>query len=345
MVNAKKQERTMRVPLFIGNAEIGFEEKAIPVPGKGQLLLQVKANALCGSERGQFYDGTRTTPGHEAAGIVVAFGQETSTVIGTQGVVFLMGYCGDCRSCKLGFTNQCLHKQADYGFSHDGGYGPFMVVNENVFFEIDKSIPLTEATMLLDIMGTGGHAIKRAQLVRTDIQSVIIAGAGPIGLGVLAMVKLLLGQEIQVFIMDFIQYRLDLAKEMGGIAVNLGAGTLAEAISTAGLSGADIAIDTTGKAIGRQTALQALNQRGVLVCVGHGEELNLKVSNDLIATERAVLGSEYFQYNEMEENHKLILDNVTYLSQIITHRYNIGQIQEAFEVFFQGDTGKVVIEQ
>jgi threonine 3-dehydrogenase len=345
LVNSEKQVRTMRAPFFVGNGGIEYGEKLIPVPSKGQILLQVKANALCGSERGQFYQGTKTTPGHEAAGIVVAVGKETRTLIGAQGVVFLMGYCGECRNCKLGFTNQCLHKQADYGFNQDGGYGPYMVVNENVFFEIDKTIPLTEATMLLDIMGTGGHAIKRAQLVHSDIQSVIIAGAGPIGLGVLAMVKLLLGIQIHVFIMDFVQYRLDLAERMGGIAVNLGIGTLAEAISAAGLAGADIAIDTTGKTAGRQTAFQALNKRGVLVCVGHGEELNLKVSSDLIMTERAVLGSEYFQYSELEENHKLIIENITYLTQIITHRYKIEQIQEAFEIFFQGDTGKVVIEQ
>jgi threonine 3-dehydrogenase len=345
MVSAEKQVQTMRVPLFVGNGQIEYGEKEIPVPGKGQLLLQVKGNALCGSERGQFYKGTRTTPGHEAAGIVAAVGKETRTLVGAHGVVYLMGYCGECRSCKLGFTNQCLHKHADYGFNHDGGYGPYMVVNENVFFEIDKSIPMTEATMLLDIMGTGGHAIKRAQLVRSDIQSVIIAGAGPIGLGVLAMAKLLLGKETEVFIMDFVQYRLDLAEKMGGIAVNLSIGTLAEAISTAGLAGADVAIDTTGKTAGRQTTIQALNKRGVLVCVGHGEELNLKVSSDLIMTERAVLGSEYFQYSELEENHKLIMENIAYLSQIITHRYKIEQIQEAFEIFFQSDTGKVVIEQ
>jgi threonine 3-dehydrogenase len=47
--------------------------------------------------------------------------------------------------------------------------------------------------MLLDVIGTGGHAIKRAQLVHPDIQVLLIPGAGPIGLGVLAMAKLLLG--------------------------------------------------------------------------------------------------------------------------------------------------------
>src|SRR5690606_36547873 len=126
------------------------------------------------------------------------------TKVGARGVVFLMGYCGQCRSCQRGYTNQCLNKQADYGFNHDGGYGPYMVVNEKVFFEVDNHLPLTEATMLLDIMGTGGHALKRAQKIHPDIQSVTIAGAGPIGLGVLAMAKLMLGEEVPVFISDFV---------------------------------------------------------------------------------------------------------------------------------------------
>ncbi|WP_054024591.1 zinc-dependent alcohol dehydrogenase family protein [Bacillus sp. FJAT-28004] len=344
MTTVKHVPQTMTVPLFVGQGKIEYGEKQVPVPGPGQLLLEVKANALCGSDRSQFFEGTHTTPGHEAAGIVAAAGPNTKTALGTPGVVFLMDFCGECRNCQLGFTNQCLGKRADYGFSHDGGYGPYMVVNENVFFAVDPSIPLTEATMLLDIMGTGGHSIKRAQLVHPDVGSVLVAGAGPIGLGVLAMAKLLLGEETPVFIMDFVQYRLDVAEKMGAIPVNLASETITEAIHKIGLSGIDIAIDTSGKTAGRQTALDALNQRGVLVCVGHGQELNLQVSSDLIATERAVLGSEYFQYNELEENHHLIKGNLSYLSQIITHRFGIDKIQEAYELFFNGDTGKVIIE-
>ncbi|MBD2871672.1 zinc-dependent alcohol dehydrogenase family protein [Paenibacillus arenilitoris] len=345
MTTVKQVPQTMTVPLFAGQGKIEYGEKPVPRPGPGQLLLEVKANALCGSDRSQFYDGTKTTPGHEASGIVAAAGPGAKTAVGTPGVVFLMDFCGECRSCKLGFTNQCLGKRADYGFSHDGGYGPYMVVNENVFFAVDPSIPLTEATMLLDIMGTGGHAIKRAQLVHGDIGSVLVAGAGPIGLGVLAMAKLLLGEETPVFVMDYVQYRLDLAEKMGAIPVQLAGGNVKEAIRQAGLTGVDIAIDTSGKTAGRQSALDALNQRGVLVCVGHGQELNLQVSGDLIATERAVLGSEYFQYDELELNHRLIKRHLPYLSQIITHRYGPDGIQEAYELFFKGDTGKVIIEQ
>jgi len=345
MTTAANVPKTMTVPIFAGQGQIEYGEKRVPSPGKGQLLLQVKANALCGSDRGQFYDGAAATPGHEASGVVVAAGPGTVAAPGTPGVVFLMDFCGECRNCRLGFTNQCLHKRADYGFTHDGGYGPYMVVNENVFFPVDSSLPLAEATMLLDIMGTGGHAIKRASLVRGDIRSVLVVGAGPIGLGVLAMAKLLLGEQTPVFITDFVPYRLELAERMGALPINLGNATAAEAIREAGYDGVDAAVDTSGKTAGRRAALDSLTRRGVLVCVGHGQELNLQVSGDLIATERAVLGSEYFQFAELEENHRLILAHLPYLSQIITHRFGPDRLQEAYELFFGGDTGKVIIEQ
>jgi threonine dehydrogenase-like Zn-dependent dehydrogenase len=65
----------MVVPRFLGGGEIGFVHKPVWEPGRGQLLVGVSANALCGSERGQFFDGSGVTPGHEAAGVVVDAGQ------------------------------------------------------------------------------------------------------------------------------------------------------------------------------------------------------------------------------------------------------------------------------
>jgi len=326
---------TMPVPQFVGGGRITFGEKPMPTPGPGRLLIQVKANALCGSERGQFHGGSPITPGHEAAGVVAAAGPETHTPVGTPGVVFLMDFCGACRSCRLGYTNQCEAKRADMGFSHDGGYGPYELVHENIFFPVSADVSLSEATMLLDIMGTGGHAIARAQAIRPDIESVLVAGAGPIGLGVLAMAKLLLGPDIPVYLTDGIPYRLALAEALGGIPLPL----------TERIPIVDAAIDTSGKEAARRSAVDALGKRGVLVCVGHGQGLTLDVSPDLIATERAVLGSEYFRYDELPANLERLRAHRDYLAPIITHRYGTGEIQTAFETFFGGETGKVVIEQ
>jgi threonine dehydrogenase-like Zn-dependent dehydrogenase len=308
-------------------------------------LLQVKANALCGSERGQFANGSAVTPGHEAAGIVVAAGPGTHTPLGTTGVVIVRDDCGICRSCRLGFTNQCLHKRGDMGFNKDGGYGSFELVSEQIFFPIDADIPLADATMLLDVMGTSAHAITRGLRVRADVESVVITGAGPVGLGMLAMTRLLLGEATPVLIADMLPFRLALAERLGGTPIDLRAQSLEAGARAAGFDAIDLAIDTSGKTVARQAAMDVLGKRGALVCVGHGEELHLTVSSMLIAPERAVLGSEYFCFNELPAALELLRSQRAYLSQIITHRFGVGDIQQAFELFFAGSTGKVVIEQ
>ncbi len=335
----------MTVPNFEGGGIISFHEKEVPVPGPGQLLLQVGANALCGSERGQFYAGSDVTPGHEGAGIVAAAGPETNTPVGTTGAVFLMDFCGECRSCALGFTNQCLAKRADYGFNSDGGFGAYELVNENVFFAVDSDMSPTEATLLLDIMGTNGHGLRRASKMRADIESAVVAGAGPIGLGMLAMLKVMLGFELPVVVTDVLPYRLALAERLGGLPVDVAETSLAAGLKRHGLAEVDAGFDASGKGIARRAALDALSQRGVLVCIGHGQGLELEISPDLIGPERAVIGSEYFCYDELPANLEYLRAHKDYLTQIITHRLPVSEIQRAFELFFAGATGKVVIEQ
>jgi threonine 3-dehydrogenase len=139
------------------------------------------------------------TPGHEAAGVVVAAGPNTRIAPGTPSVILLMEFCGACRSCKLGLTNQCLDKRGGVGFTKDGGYGVYLLANEQTFFLVDPDIPATNVTMLLDVMGTTAHVIERAKLVHPDIQSLLFTGAGPVGLGMLAMAKIF-GKEFPVLI-------------------------------------------------------------------------------------------------------------------------------------------------
>src|SRR5258708_5426011 len=256
-----------------------------------------------------------------------------------------MDFCGECRSCKLGLTNQCLRKRADMGFNKDGGYGSYELVHETIFFPIDADISPVEATMLLDVMGTNGHGIKRARLVHPDIQSVLVSGAGPVGLGMVAMATLIFGSNTPVLVTDISAYRLTLAERLRGKPINLKEKTLEEGIKFYGLPAIDAAFDTSGKEVARRACLTALAQRGVLVCIGHGEGLTLSVSPDVIATERAILGSEYFAFNELPGNLDLLRKNRAYLSQIITHRMGVSDIQKAFELFYQGNTGKVIVEQ
>ena len=336
----------MRIPRFVGDGHIAFAEAPVPQPGPGQLLVAVRADALCGSERGQFFGGSAVTPGHELAGVVASQGPGTSTPVGTPGVAYLMDFCGECRSCRLGFTNQCEAKRGDIGFNRDGGYGPFALVGEHAFFPVPPDLPLDEATLLLDIMGTGGHALYRASLVHPDPQSLCVGGAGPMGLAVLAMAKLRFGRDFPVYVSDLAPYRLGLAAALGGVPIHLHDGhTLADGLAAASRPRVDLAVDTSGRGASRQALVAALDRRGVLVCVGHGQDLHLEVSGDLIAPERAVLGSEYFRFGELAANLPLLLANRAYLGQIITHRRGVDELEAAMVDFFRGETGKVVIVQ
>ncbi len=336
---------TARYPMFRGDRVIEFIDKEVPGPGPGQLLIRCKANALCASDFGQYYHGAPITPGHEGAGVVADAGPDTTTGVGTAGAIFLMDFCGDCRSCSQGITNQCLNKRADYGFSHDGGYGPYTLVNENVFFPVGGDMGPAEATLLLDVMGTGGHAVSRADRSHPDEQSLLVTGAGPIGLGVLSMAKLILGHDFPVLITDMVDYRLDLAETLGGLPINIEKESLQSGLGRCGYPRVDMTIDTSGVTAARRGALDALDTRGVQVCVGHGGELPLEVSPDLISTERTVMGSEYFCYNELVENLERLKRNREYMGQIITHCYSVEEISEAYHTFIGKQSGKVVVVQ
>jgi propanol-preferring alcohol dehydrogenase len=331
---------TAPAPAFTGDGAVRLIPHTYRDPGEGELLISPKANAICGTDRGMFLGGVAHIAGHETAGVVLSAGPGTTTPVGTRGVVYLMDYCGQCRSCLLGATNQCLAKRGDMGINVDGGYGPLEVVHESNFFAISDDIPLETATMLLDVMGTSSHAIGRAQLVRPDIESVYIAGAGPIGLGLVIMAKLRLGMDLPVYISDISPWRRNFAESFGAIPVDA-----SDAASMRTVGRPDIAFDASGKEVARRAALDILAQRGALICVGHGEGVALSVSDDLIAPEHAVLGSEYFRYDELAGNLDLLQKHHDLVARVITHTFPVEEIEAAFAAFLSGETGKVVVTQ
>ncbi|MGC4942398.1 alcohol dehydrogenase catalytic domain-containing protein [Kribbella sp. DT2] len=320
--------------VLIGDGRVGFREVERPEPGVGELVVRCRANAICGSDRGAFDSGAAVVQGHEAAGEVIAAGAGTSTAVGTRGVVYLMVFCGECRSCRAGATNVCLDKRGDMGFNRAGGLGPYEVVDERVFFPVDDRVPFATATALLDVMGTSGHALDRALMLRPEIEDLYVAGVGPVGLGVLLMAKLRFGVDFPVYVSDVSPWRVEFAAGLG-----------AAPRKVEELPLVDAAVDASGRTEARQAAVRRLGRRGVLVCVGHGQRLELDVSRDLVSNEAAVIGSEYFPYGDFERNHALLVDNLDQASKLITHQFDLSETQLAFETFLSGESGKIVVTQ
>ena len=153
-----------------------------------------------------------------------------------------MVFCGSCRSCLLGHTNQCLDKRADMGFSHDAGYGPFELVHESNFFAVPECVSAADVSLLLDVMSTSSHGLNRIQRIRDDVESLYVGGAGPIGLVILAIAKLRYGADFPVHISDLSSWRLEFAERLGGIPIDVG-----NAQAIAAITSSDAAIDSTGK--------------------------------------------------------------------------------------------------
>lgn len=65
----------------------------------------------------------------------------------------------------------------------------------------------------------------------------------------------------------------------------------------------------------------------------------------MIFPERSILGSEYFAYAELAHNHELLMANPQYMAQIVTHRFQLEEIDQALATMFLGETGKVVVVQ
>jgi len=87
--------------------------------------------------------------------------------------------------------------------------------------------------------------------------------------------------------------------------------------------------------------LTCLQKRGVLVCIGHGEGLTLLRCHDLIATGQAVARRQsIFVLLRLPEILNQLRTRIAHIRQIITHRYPVKCLQEAFESFFRGETGR-----
>ena len=169
---------TALAPHFLGGGKIELTTHSYRDPGPGELLLRVEADAVCGTDREQYFEGSACVPGHEGVGVVIGVGDDVQTAVGTRGAIFSLDHCGHCRSCLAGHTNQCMAERDDMGFTADGAYGPIEVVHETNFFPVPDKISGVEATLLLDGMGTSGHALGRIGGIREDVESLYVAGAG-----------------------------------------------------------------------------------------------------------------------------------------------------------------------
>jgi threonine 3-dehydrogenase len=330
----------MAAARFGGDGRVDIVEVPVPTPAADEVLVKVDSCAICGTDRGSYLTGSDVIPGHEISGTVVDVGDAVDDIaVGAGGVVYLVNYCGSCSCCRSGSTNMCLKKKAMYGFTANGGYAQYTAVRSSCFLPVTRDLPLDKATALLDLLGTPGHAYRRAG---RPLRRVAIIGCGPIGVGAIAIAAAE-GADI-ICAIDISDYRLKLAERLGAATVDARQGDPVRNCLDQSAGGFDVVIEAAGNTTTQQQAISLASPGGAVVFVAHNQQpLPIDTLRELIQFEKTLLGSEYFPIGEFGDNYALLESGTIPIDELITHRFSLDRIADAFELFMSGRSGKILV--
>lgn len=267
--------------------ELELVEKAVPVPGKAEVLVRIDAVAICATDLEIIYHGPPAeiqggdpfsknfTPGHEYMGTVVALGPGVDEyAIGERVTVEIHAGCGQCKRCRQGMYTSCHNYGKNYGdvdkghrangFTTDGGFCEYQVNNINTLIHVDDSMSDEEATLVVTA-GTAMYGLTElGGLVAGE--SVVVTGPGPIGLMGVAVAKALGAQP--VFLTGTRDNRLEIGKKLGADhVINVRKEDAVEAVRRLnGGKGVDYVLECSAAPNGINEAAQMVN-RGGRICL------------------------------------------------------------------------------
>ena len=242
------------------------QDRPVPSPAEGEVLLRVKRVGVCGTDLHIFtgnqpYLNYPRVMGHELSGIVEQAPPGSALAKGD--VVYVMPYlsCGHCVACRQGRTNCCVNIQV-LGVHRDGAFTEYLSVPQAFVHKAD-GVSLDQAAMV-EFLAIGAHAVRRAQ-VRAG-QRVLVVGAGPIGMAAMIFAKL---RGAVVTALDSRGDRLAFAKEQLGVdaCVVLGDTDEAQLGTLTGNEFYDVVFDATGNPKAMERGLRFVAHAGTYVLI------------------------------------------------------------------------------
>lgn len=325
---------------FLGQGRVALEEMPVPEPQGEQVLVRVRAAAICGTDRENLEGpGQETVPGHESAGEVAAVGRTSRWKPGDRVAINCHITCGACEHCLRGDLFFCP-ELAIVGFDIHGGFAEYALVPGACCMPLPDDLSYEVGALLVDMLGTAYRGVKRAGLLPGD--RVAVWGAGPIGLSAL-LVASRLGAEVAM--VDPNGYRRGMAQALGA-ALALDPGTQ-DVESTlwdwTGGRGVDAAFACVGSEQAAAQALRAVRSRGKMAFLGVGYRFVVNPWEDLIRRELTLYGSRSFVLSEWDEMVSLVRRGLP-VESIVTHRFPLQEAEAAFALFRTGQCGKVLLQ-
>ncbi len=346
----------MRGVVFTGGRELELAQFPDPVPGPSEVVLEMKASGMCGSDLRIYRapkGGSSATlglgagagpviAGHEPCGVVAAVGagvEPRQARIGARVMVHHYRGCGVCPHCRTGWTQMCDAGSTVYGVTGHGGHAPFMKVPASTLVPLPEPLSFSAGAAISCGTGTAYGALRRINLSGND--TIAIFGQGPVGLSATQLAR---AMGARVIALDPSPERLARARDFGAeTALDPRTNDPSAAIRdlTRG-RGADLTLDASGTAEGRSAAVRAARKWGTVCFVGEGGSVTIEVSPEMLRKQLTLVGSWTFSTVGQAECARFIVERGVAVDDLFTDRWSLEQAAEAYSLFDTQTTGKGV---
>ena len=337
--------------VFLGNRELEVAEFEDPTPGPGEVVLEIKASGMCGSDL-HFYrspDGpaslglTGTGPkigGHEPCGVVVAKAADvpdTALEIGDRVMCHHYSGCGTCTDCRSGWQQLCRNGFVVYGATANGAHAKYFLAKADTMVPLPDELSFAAGAAISCGTGTAYGALVRMGLTAPD--TIAVYGLGPVG-----MSAVMFAHEMgaRVIAIDLSPERLAMADTFG--ADHLVAATEVDPVEAVdeltGGRGAEMTIDCSGAAQARAQAVRSTATWGTCCLVGEGGRLELDVSPDLLRRQITLLGSWTFSSIGQADCARYVAERGIDVDRLFTHHFTLDQAHDAYALFDRQTIGK-----
>ncbi|MDR1314413.1 MAG: NAD(P)-dependent alcohol dehydrogenase [Deltaproteobacteria bacterium] len=327
----------MKTAVMTGIGKIGWEERPVPEPGPGEVLVKVERVGVCGSDLHYFTEG-RIGPyiveypfvlGHEAGGKVAKLGPGVKGLALGDTVALEPGRaCGRCAFCASGRYHLCPDVQFFATPPVDGVFSEYVAHPESLSFKVPAPMDSLDAA-LIEPLAVGFHAAGQGGAVLG--QKAAVFGTGCIGL--MSLLALKARGLAGVAVSDVMPKRLEKALSLGAShAVNGAEEDFAEAsLRITGGEGWDLVIETSGNEKAARLAIETARKGATLVLVGYGPsgEMTLPMS---LALDKELTFKTVFRYHHI---YPMAIESVASGSirprDVATHVFEFDDLQNALD--------------
>jgi 6-hydroxycyclohex-1-ene-1-carbonyl-CoA dehydrogenase len=326
---------------------LSVEDVPTPTTGPGQVLIRVAGCGVCHTDLHYIDHGTPTFKkpplilGHEVSGTVEAVGDGvTNLAEGDRVLAVAVTSCGACQACREGRENICAHGEM-LGNNVDGGFAEFVLAPAKDTYVLPDEVPLVEGSIIADAITTPYHAVVNRGLVRPG-DAVVVFGCGGVGLNVVQIATALGARVVAV---DLAPDKLAWATKLGAAAVvnPTEVERLDKALRKLTGGGADVAFEVVGKPTTQEQALGALKTGGRAVFVGYSPDAMTLNSGRVMFRELEVVGSLGCRPVDYARAIEMVRQGQIRLTELVTHRYPLDEINEALDTLRSGAAIRVVV--